>query len=195
MLLKLWLFLPLLCYAQDADVRIHDVFDIHVGSCAPHYDKLEVIWEETRGLVKDGLANVGQLIDLPKVDPDSEWYQRQVSLAREGLKQWQTQHPYIAMWAMHHLRTRLAWVLFGTTLDDSLEASKPDLTDPNWNLESTLSSEDLGTLRKVRVNLQLLWSLVSKPKSSGRTLLVCSQDAYKPIRRLHSQGVQGIHSC
>ena len=107
--LLLWLALSLLCGAQVADVTIFEVFDVHAASCEPHYDKLEIMWDETKEIIKDGNTNINYLINTPKVEPNSEWYQRQSSLMWQSMEQWRTHHPYVAMFVMHNMR-----IAFGT---------------------------------------------------------------------------------
>jgi len=66
-----------------------------------------------------------------------------------------------------------------------MRATAPDLADPNWYLEGTLSDDDLATVEKVRVKLELLNAYTSTPRSpEERMFLVCSEDAYKPLRTL-----------
>ena len=116
--LLLWLALSLLCGAQVADVTIFEVFDVHAASCEPHYDKLEIMWDETKEIIKDGNTNIDYLINTPKVEPNSEWYQRQSSLMWQSMEQWRTHHPYVAMFVMHNMRMLLAHTLLGTSYNE-----------------------------------------------------------------------------
>jgi len=136
-------------------------------------------------VVQGGNDNVDSLIETPKVDPDSEWYQGQMNVMHESRSR--VDHPMGVMWTRYAMSLNLAMLLFGTRFEaKDAAANKPDLTNPDWQLKSHLPTDDVETLKRLRMNLQLLKGFISKPKSERRVSLVCSQDAFKPDRMLQA---------
>jgi len=177
-----WLLLPLACHAK---VTVYEVFDVHPGSCRPHYEKLEIVFTEAQQLAKEGNDNIEYLLTTSN-EPNQAWHDRQTTLMNGDSEQWQGEHPQTVMWVLHYMRTYLAATLFGTTfVEEELRAMKPDLTNPSWFVESTLSPDDVATLGRAQANLQLLYDFLFTPKPDDkRVFLACSQDVYIPHRTL-----------